>query len=75
MRPQTAAEQRRQKLLVKKAKIADRKKAALIKMHEVEEAKIAALNAKLERSTDLETNAARVKEFAERLRVKANQRP
>ena len=46
-RPMTAAEIRKQKLLDRKAEMAERKRLQLIRLHEEREAKIEALNAKL----------------------------
>ena len=48
----TAAEQKRQKIIAKREEVAERKKAALIRLHQEEQEKIAALDAKLDRVAD-----------------------
>ena len=48
----TAAEQKRQKIIAKREEVVERKKAALIRLHQEEQEKIAALDAKLDRVAD-----------------------
>ena len=56
-RPMTAAEQRKQQLIAKRQAIAQRTQANLLKLHAEREAKIAALDAKLDKVGDAKTNA------------------
>lgn len=60
------AEQRKQQLVAKRLATAARTQANLIKLHEQREAKIAALDAKLDKIEDTRTNAQRVKDLAEK---------
>ena len=54
----TAADLKRQKLIAKREEIAERKKAAILKAHEEQEYKIAALDAKLDKNLKQTTMTA-----------------
>jgi len=62
------AEKRKQQLVAKRLAAAARTQANLLKLHQEREAKIAALDAKLDKVEDTRTNAQRVKELAEKQR-------
>ena len=70
-RPMTAAEIRKQKLLDRKAEMAERKRLNLIKLHEEREAKIEALNAKLAQGLDTNANKQKMKEFSSKMTASA----
>ena len=55
-------------MVAKRLAAAARTQANLIKLHEQREAKIAALDAKLDKVEDTRTNAQRVKELADKQR-------
>ena len=67
-RPMTAAEQKKQRLIAKRQAAAERTQANLIKLHEQREAKIAALQAKLEKVEEQQKSAQLAREMAARQR-------